>query len=761
MLARDANIAGVSCVYSSSGVPYWTYEPGCSPDFCGQSYPPPPAPPAPNPPPPDPTPAPPGAPTLDSEESAFLALINNYRTQNGAVALQVSVALENASKWMSNDMATKNYASHTDSLGRTPGARLAAFGYTYSPWGENIAGGYGDAQSAFNQWLNACDPDPSGSCTYAHRVNMLNPGFRVIGIGRAYSGSSNYGWYWATDFGGYIDQTMDPNSPPGVAAPAISFFYATPPAIMAGQSTTLSWGVSGANAIAIDNGVGDVTNASSKPVSPGGTTIYRLTATNSAGSATAVVTVTVTPASDVQAPSAPTLLSAVAQSTTRVNLTWTASVDNVGVAGYQILRNGSVLTSVSGSARSHSDTGAGAGTTYTYQVKAFDAAGNYSGASNGIQVTTPAAPVVLTCPGPATDAFTGCYYNNITLSGNPVLARTDSQINFDWGYGSPDASVTRDGFSVRWQGNFTFTQGEYTFSALVSDGMRLYIDGALVLDRWRDQSVHGYAIRRTLSPGTHLITVEYYERTGWPIAHLWWGNNSPGGQAGSDTQAPSAPVLSSAVVISATQVDLAWGGSTDNVGVAGYQILRNGAVLTSLSTAARSYSDTGASAGTTYTYSVRAYDAASNFSAPSNGIQVTTPAAPVSLGCPGPSTNAFTGCYYNNTNLSGSPVFTRTDTQIDFDWTYKQPHRSVSPDNFSVRWQGYFPFTYGEYTFSALVSDGIRLYIDGDLVLDQWRNQPATTYSVRRALTYGNHLITVEYYERTGWPSVRLSWQKN
>src|SRR3954465_11290999 len=81
------------------------------------------------------------SPTLDSEQTAFLTLINNYRAQNGAGALQVSVALQNSSQWMSTDLATKNYFSHTDSLGRSPGARLAAFGYTFYPWGENIAAG--------------------------------------------------------------------------------------------------------------------------------------------------------------------------------------------------------------------------------------------------------------------------------------------------------------------------------------------------------------------------------------------------------------------------------------------------------------------------------------------------------------------------------------------------------------------------------------------------------------------------------------------
>ena len=154
-------------------------------------------------------------PTLDSQESAFLTLINNYRSQNGAGPLQVSVALENSSTWMSNDMAAKNYFSHTDSLGRDPFTRMAAFGYPYSPAGENIAAGNSDAQSTFTQWQTACDPDASGACTYAHKQNMLNPSYVVIGIGRAYSASSTYGWYWTTDFGGYLDQTIPTGGGPG------------------------------------------------------------------------------------------------------------------------------------------------------------------------------------------------------------------------------------------------------------------------------------------------------------------------------------------------------------------------------------------------------------------------------------------------------------------------------------------------------------------------------------------------------------------
>lgn len=129
---------------------------------------------------------------LDQEESSFLTLINAYRAQNGAPALQVSAVLTQASDWMSTDMANKNYFSHTDSEGRDPFARMMDFGYPGGGYsGENIAAGNASAQDTFTQWKNSP----------GHNANMLDANYRVIGIARAYSAASSYGWYWTTDFG--------------------------------------------------------------------------------------------------------------------------------------------------------------------------------------------------------------------------------------------------------------------------------------------------------------------------------------------------------------------------------------------------------------------------------------------------------------------------------------------------------------------------------------------------------------------------------
>jgi uncharacterized protein YkwD len=130
--------------------------------------------------------------SLDTEESAFVVLINDYRLQSGLTELQLSPLLVAASKWMSTDMANNNYFSHTDSLGRDPFTRMAFFGYDVSGYsGENIAAGYASASDTFTQWQSSP----------AHNANMLDPNYFSLGVGRASNSNSTYDWYWTTDFG--------------------------------------------------------------------------------------------------------------------------------------------------------------------------------------------------------------------------------------------------------------------------------------------------------------------------------------------------------------------------------------------------------------------------------------------------------------------------------------------------------------------------------------------------------------------------------
>ena len=104
------------------------------------------------------------------------------------------------------------------------------------------------------------------------------------------------------------------------------------------------------------------------------------------------------PPTDTQAPTVPGTLTATAPGPTQVNLSWGASTDNVGVTGYEIYRNGTLLTTKNGTTTTHVDTPVTGSTTYTYQVRAIDAAGNRSAFGNTVAVTTPAGGTLTLSP---------------------------------------------------------------------------------------------------------------------------------------------------------------------------------------------------------------------------------------------------------------------------------------------------------------------------------------------------------------------------
>ena len=118
--------------------------------------------------------------------------------------------------------------------------------------------------------------------------------------------------------------------------------------------------------------------------------------------------------------------------------------------------------------------------------------------------------------------WTGQYWNNRDLSGSAVLTRQDANINFDWGTGSPGSGVPIDQFSARWTRYIDVTPGTYTFSATSDDGMRVWIDDVLLLDKWYDHAAETFTFSRYLGEGHHLIRVDYYENGGDAVAKLSW-----------------------------------------------------------------------------------------------------------------------------------------------------------------------------------------------------------------------------------------------
>jgi len=107
--------------------------------------------------------------------------------------------------------------------------------------------------------------------------------------------------------------------------------------------------------------------------------------------------------------------------------------------------------------------------------------------------------------------WSGDYFANMTLAGTPTLSRCDPAINFNWQGAAPGAGVPPNQFSTRWTRSSVFTAGSYTFTATGDDGIRVYLDGTMVLDGWRDQGATTYNANASVTAGTHTVVVEYYQ----------------------------------------------------------------------------------------------------------------------------------------------------------------------------------------------------------------------------------------------------------
>jgi chitodextrinase len=328
---------------------------------------------------------------------------------------------------------------------------------------------------------------------------------------------------------------------------------------------------------------------------------YTVAARDAAGNISpnsASVSVTTASAADTMPPSTPTGLTGAAAGSTGANLSWSASTDDVGVTAYIVLRNG--IQVATPAATSYTDTGLSAGATYSYTVAARDAGGNISPNSASVSVTT--ASAADTTP-PSTPI------------GLTAAAAGSSGANLSWSASTDNVGVT--GYIVRRNG-----------VQIATPAATSYADTGLSL-------------------GTYSYTVAARDAT---------GNISPNSASASitiaDTTSPTTPTGLTGAAAGSSGANLSWGASTDNVGVTGYIVRRNGIQVAA--PAATSYADAGLSAATTYNYTVAARDAAGNISPISASVSVTTGSTP-----PPPPSNSASLAWDSVTgsNLSGYRLY--------------------------------------------------------------------------------------------------------
>ena len=116
--------------------------------------------------------------------------------------------------------------------------------------------------------------------------------------------------------------------------------------------------------------------------------------------------------------------------------------------------------------------------------------------------------------------------------------------------------------------------------------------------------------------------------------------------------------------------------------------------------------------------------------------------------------------YFDNKDLQGTPVATRTEEQLNFDWFTDAPVPGINTDNWSARWTGYFvPPASGAYRFGVRADDGVRVFLDERPIVDNWRDGSTKTLTQALDFEAGRaYKLRVEYYERYASATAKLVW---
>jgi uncharacterized protein YkwD/chitodextrinase len=318
-----------------------------------------------------------------------VSLINQYRASKGLSQLTVSSTLTASSTWKSLHMAGYGYFAHDDPappVARSAYKRATDCGFTGTYWGENIAWGYTTAQSVVNGWLGS-----SG-----HKANIENPNFKTTGVGVASNASGSL--IWTQSFGNdSSSSTPPPSTPPPATNDTQKPTQPTGLTVTATAQTSVQYrwsastdnvGVTGYGIYVGGSRIGSATGTSVtvNGLRCGTTYTIGVDAADAAGNRSAVTTTTVTTSAcsvgggtgtDTAAPSTPSGLTVTSTSKTSVGVRWSASTDNVGVAGYRLYRGSTRVATTTGT--TFTFTGLACGTSYQLGVEAVDAAGNASG----------------------------------------------------------------------------------------------------------------------------------------------------------------------------------------------------------------------------------------------------------------------------------------------------------------------------------------------------------------------------------------------
>ena len=443
---------------------------------------------------------------------------------------------------------------------------------------------------------------------------------------------------------------------------------------------------------------------------------------------------------DTQAPTVPANVSASAVSSTVFTLSWSASTDNVGVAGYEVYRDGTLLGTTTST--TYAVTGLTSGTTYAMTVRAYDVAGNKSAASTALNVTTlldttaPSVPAGLTSSGVSLMSFNVSWTastDNVGVAGyevyrNGTLLGTTANTNYSFTGLTPATTyqITLRAFDAA--GNKSAASTALNVTTLtdttppsIPTGMtRTSLTPTSFTVYWNPSTdnvgVAGYEVYRDgvllgttantnyeftgLTPSTaYIVTFRSYDAAGNKSS----ASSGFGTTTQADTTAPTAPTNLAISATTSTTATLTWTAATDNIAVTGYEVYSGTTLLTTVS--GTTHQVTGLSAGVNYTFTVKAKDAAGNLSAASNAVTAMLGNAPTDIAL------SATSIAENSGSSATVGTLSATDTDAGETFTYSLVTGTGSTDNAAFTISGNTLRTAQSFNFEVKASYSIRVRV--------------------------------------------------
>ncbi|WP_462410946.1 PA14 domain-containing protein [Neobacillus sp. Marseille-QA0830] len=379
---------------------------------------------------------------------------------------------------------------------------------------------------------------------------------------------------------------------------------------------------------------------------------------------------------------------------------------------------------------------------------------------------------------PATvNNWIGEVYQNKSLEGSPIIIGGGNSmnpintINFNWGSteDSPHPSITGDNFSMRLTKKVQLDTGTYLFTAKADDGMRVLLDGQVIMDYWQNYDFSEKRYAQYIESGQHTITVEYYENVGnanlsFDMRKLsstkvyyeqsqnvqtYWGAGSPVNfpAEGFEAVFDQSGSYSGGDYFLQTFAD------------DGVKVEVDGQLLINRWTDYTGQVDRGLWLGVgsgNHSIQTYYYDNVSSAGVFSHVVPF----------------NSWLAYYYSNESLSGFPAAAKvlnpvgSNKALSENFLNNSPTSGLPNDHFSARYTTAKRITAGTYLFKAKQDDGVRVYVDGKLVIDDWNNGGVREQSAR--VTISNradapsgqqdiHWIEVEYYDSESVGSIDFS----